>query len=451
MIGQLREPQRLGVADQLAQDAVPGRQPADRRVLFGADADGEELREPGAVTDHAQRAVLRVDDDHRRLDDAAQYLRQLQPLADRQHGFEEQMGRRAGTLLHGVEAFLQVCRQGVQPPPSHAVPFGAAVVGHTASTVARGEQGTGHISHGRRHGRSGTSEQPPRALPGPWASRARCRAGRPLPAAPACAHAGGRKAVSAMQLPLVVGVDGSAPALRALDWAVDEAALHGVPLRLVFASKWERYEGVAPAGSPERPAEEIFADNVVGAAAEHAHLRNADVPVSVQVLAEDTVTALLQEGRYASALILGSKGRGEFADLLLGSVSLAVSARARCPVVVVRGDKAALARSHGRILLGVGDPAKAAEAVRYAFREAEARGCALDAVRFWRCPAHEDHRPPDCSPTTPSATTTSRRRSCSTRRWTSSSRCTRRCICAGSPPRGRPTNCWCGAPPRRTC
>ncbi|WP_407554573.1 universal stress protein [Streptomyces sp. Pv4-95] len=193
-----------------------------------------------------------------------------------------------------------------------------------------------------------------------------------------------------MQLPLVVGVDGSAPALRALDWAVDEAALHGVPLRLVFASKWERYEGVAPAGSAERPAEEIFADNVVGAAAEHAHLRNADVPVSVQVLAEDTVTALLQEGRYASALILGSKGRGEFADLLLGSVSLAVSARARCPVVVVRGDKAALARSHGRILLGVGDPAKAAEAVHYAFREAEARGCALDAVRFWRCPAHED-------------------------------------------------------------
>lgn len=46
-----------------------------------------------------------------------------------------------------------------------------------------------------------------------------------------------------MELPLVVGVDGSEPSMRAVDWAADEAALRGVPLRLVYASLWERYEG----------------------------------------------------------------------------------------------------------------------------------------------------------------------------------------------------------------
>ncbi len=57
-----------------------------------------------------------------------------------------------------------------------------------------------------------------------------------------------------MELPVVVGVDGSEPSLRAVDWAVDEAALHGVPLRLVYASLRERYEGPALAQTPGKPA-----------------------------------------------------------------------------------------------------------------------------------------------------------------------------------------------------
>jgi len=48
-----------------------------------------------------------------------------------------------------------------------------------------------------------------------------------------------------MELPLVVGVDGSEPSLRAVDWAADEAVLRGVELRAVYASLWERYEGTA--------------------------------------------------------------------------------------------------------------------------------------------------------------------------------------------------------------
>jgi nucleotide-binding universal stress UspA family protein len=74
-------------------------------------------------------------------------------------------------------------------------------------------------------------------------------------------------------------------------------------------------------------------------------------------------------------------------------VSLAVAARAYCPVIVVRGDKAGLEGTHERIVLGAGEPATSGEAVRYAFREAEQRGGVLDVVRAWRRPAHEtaDH------------------------------------------------------------
>lgn len=190
-----------------------------------------------------------------------------------------------------------------------------------------------------------------------------------------------------MEHPLTVGTDGSDAAFRSLDWAVDEAARHTLPLRIVHASRWEHYEGTSSAPAPERPVEQVLAENIVAAAADHARHRRADVTVSAEVLADDAVTVLLNEALHASALVLGSRGHGEISGLLLGSVSLAVAARARCPVIVVRGDPAGLAGTHGRILLGVADPAGDMAAVRFAFREAEARGCTLEAVCAWHRPA----------------------------------------------------------------
>ena len=192
-----------------------------------------------------------------------------------------------------------------------------------------------------------------------------------------------------MDLPLVVGVDGSDSSLMAIDWAVDEAARHGLPLRLVHASLWERYEGPTPSSGPERPFEKALADEIVECATERAHRRNPAVQVSVDILPEEAVSALLREGNNASAVVTGCRGRGELTGLLLGSVSLAVAARAHCPVIVVRGDQTALAGTHDRILLGAGELDASSEAVRFAFREAEARKCILDVVRAWRCPAYE--------------------------------------------------------------
>ncbi|MGQ4425110.1 universal stress protein [Streptomyces violaceoruber] len=193
-----------------------------------------------------------------------------------------------------------------------------------------------------------------------------------------------------MALPLVVGVDGSDGSLLAIDWAVDEAQRQGLPLRLVYASLWERYEGALPAMGRERPSEQVMAENIVGTAAERVRRYDPGLTVDTDTVPAEAVSALLAEGRHATAVVTGSRGRGELKGALLGSVSLAVASRADCPVVVVRGEKSALSDSHERVLLGAGDPDTSGAAVRFAFREADVRGCELDVVRAWRCPAYEN-------------------------------------------------------------
>ncbi len=194
-----------------------------------------------------------------------------------------------------------------------------------------------------------------------------------------------------MELPLVVGVDGSEPSFRATDWAADEAARFGLPLRLVYAPMWERYDGAALASTLDRSAGQVLAENVVGTAAQRVASRTPDAKVVTDVIPQDTVAALLQEGRNATALVTGVRGRGEIAGLLLGSVSLAVAARAQCPVIVVRGDAAGVEGRHGRILLGLGDTGANSPAMHFAFREAANRNCTLDVVRGWRSPDHRSH------------------------------------------------------------
>src|SRR5690349_12567466 len=87
-----------------------------------------------------------------------------------------------------------------------------------------------------------------------------------------------------VDLPIVVGVDGSEPSLGAVEWAADEAALRGASLRLVYASLWERYEGASLAHDLARPSEEVMAENVVGTAERRARRRQPGVKVTTDVL-----------------------------------------------------------------------------------------------------------------------------------------------------------------------
>lgn len=196
-----------------------------------------------------------------------------------------------------------------------------------------------------------------------------------------------------MHLPLVVGVDGSEPSLRAVDWAADEAALRRVPLRIVYASLWERYEGTAVAGEVGTSSGHVAAEDILAAGALRARRHHADLPVTTAQVPEAPEHVLVREGRHASAVVVGSRGRSGLAGLLLGSVSLTVATRADCPVIVIRGnhDNRAVGGRRDRVVVGVA--AAPTEAVRFAYEEARRRGAPLEAVRAWRCPVHEavDH------------------------------------------------------------
>jgi nucleotide-binding universal stress UspA family protein len=189
-----------------------------------------------------------------------------------------------------------------------------------------------------------------------------------------------------MRNPLVVGVDGSDPSLRAIDWAVAEAARRDVDVRLVHASLWAQYEKVTPRFGSGRPTEHVFAEHILASAAERAARLDPGVRVSAEIVGREPVSALLNEADTAGAIVLGDRGHGDIGTMLLGSTGLTVAARATCPVVVVRGAPEALRGGHRRITVGVGDPGLNAAAVAFAFDEAQVREAALTAVRAWRQP-----------------------------------------------------------------
>ncbi|MBA9043878.1 universal stress protein [Streptomyces griseofuscus] len=190
-----------------------------------------------------------------------------------------------------------------------------------------------------------------------------------------------------MDLPVLVGVDGSEESLRAVDWAAEEAALRGAPLRLVYASLWERYEGSLIAQEVGKPAEEVMGQDIMDAAERRAHRHHPQLRLTTSVLADEPSFGLVNESSTARLVVVGCRGRNAVTELLLGSVSLSVAARAHCPVIVLRGGPER-PTAPGRVVLGVADKDAGPAAVRFAAEEAALRGVPLEAVRAWRRPAH---------------------------------------------------------------
>ncbi|MYW16534.1 universal stress protein, partial [Streptomyces sp. SID2955] len=139
-----------------------------------------------------------------------------------------------------------------------------------------------------------------------------------------------------MHLPIVVGVDGSEPSLRAVEWAADEAALRGASLRLVHASLWERYEGASMADDLGAPSEEVMAQDIAETAEWRARRRQPGVKVTTEILPEEPEYSLIRESRSALLMVLGCRGRSGVTEALLGSVSVTVAGHAHCPVIVLR-------------------------------------------------------------------------------------------------------------------
>ncbi|OBK80372.1 universal stress protein [Mycobacterium sp. 1164985.4] len=132
--------------------------------------------------------------------------------------------------------------------------------------------------------------------------------------------------------PVLVGVDGSPASEEATALAFDEASRRGVPLVALHAwsdasfpsigSDWERYEDAG---------HRILAERLAG-----WQERYPDVQVQRRIVSDDPATRLVEASKDAQLVVVGSRGRGGFSSLVLGSVAAKVAQAATSPVIVVR-------------------------------------------------------------------------------------------------------------------
>jgi nucleotide-binding universal stress UspA family protein len=183
---------------------------------------------------------------------------------------------------------------------------------------------------------------------------------------------------------ITVGTDGSRHSLRAVEWAADEAALRGSPLRIVHAvAPWLYDRNVDPRLLAVRDWLLAGGEECLGTAVEATRARAAGLDVCGEMVPGGASRALLDQAPNASLIVLGSHGVGTVAGLLLGSTALQVVAHTPVPAVVVRHYESVIRQE---IAVGVDGPPIGEPALAFAFEEASLRGARLRAVHVWSDP-----------------------------------------------------------------
>ena len=137
---------------------------------------------------------------------------------------------------------------------------------------------------------------------------------------------------------ILVGIDGSPSSIHALDWAAQQAELTGAKVQVLSTWEWPVYYGWAPQ-IPEGWNPGADAAQVAEEAIEPVRQDHPSVTFDVTVVEGHPAPALVEASQQAALLVVGSRGHGEFAGMLLGSVSEYCVTHAHCPVVVVRDGK----------------------------------------------------------------------------------------------------------------
>lgn len=189
---------------------------------------------------------------------------------------------------------------------------------------------------------------------------------------------------------VLVGVDGSPASLAAADWAANYARVHGFALHLVCAYSVPSFTAAALDGGYAALDDTAIAEGARAVLDEAvARVSVTGVGTTSAVATGDAAAVLVELSADAATVVVGTRGRGGFAERLLGTVSSALPAHAHCPTVVVphrervedRGeDELPTLPVVRRIVVGVdGSPAAELALVR-AIREAETWDAELTAV-----------------------------------------------------------------------
>ncbi len=181
---------------------------------------------------------------------------------------------------------------------------------------------------------------------------------------------------------VLAGVDGSPQSTAAAHWAAEEALRRGASLRLVHAWPWLT-DGVSSFAEPDDLPD--AAQRTLAEAAEAVRARHPELTVQTDAVLDAPIDGLVAAAADADLLVLGSRGRGGFTGLLLGSVSMSVAGRSGAPVVVVR-EAGEDADGAAEVVVGVDAHAPEEEVLAFAFREAALRGAPVRAVHGWELP-----------------------------------------------------------------
>ncbi|WP_224279976.1 universal stress protein [Streptomyces sp. LS1784] len=179
---------------------------------------------------------------------------------------------------------------------------------------------------------------------------------------------------------VVVGVDGSEPSTAAAEWAAQEAYRSGRPLRLLHAG-----DAGSPAPGEADRGDEPLPPSVL-ATRDHIASVLPGLELTCEHVPGSPADALVAAGGRNGLLVLGSRGLGGFAGLLVGSVSLRVVGHANCPVVVVRAG--ADGQGGGEdVVLGLDSDQACPDVIAFAFEQAAARGATLRVLESRKVPA----------------------------------------------------------------
>lgn len=136
---------------------------------------------------------------------------------------------------------------------------------------------------------------------------------------------------------IVVGTDGSPTSIAALEWAVHQAELTGAALEIIMTWEWPFSYGWSAVPENYMPADEC--ENLLAKVIEPIRQTHPNLSIQSTVVEGHPAPLLVEASRGADLLVLGSRGRGEFVGMLLGSVSEHCVSNAHCPVLVVRDGK----------------------------------------------------------------------------------------------------------------
>lgn len=185
---------------------------------------------------------------------------------------------------------------------------------------------------------------------------------------------------------IVVAVDGSEASSVAVKWAANAALKREQPLKLVSAYTMPQFmyaDGMVP---PQELYDELEneANEKIGNARKIVTDFSEEVEIAHEVRESSPIDMLLEFSETAEMIVMGSRGLGGLSGLVMGSVSAAVVSHADCPVVVVRKDNDVNeTNKYGPVVVGVDGSEVSRQALKVAFREADARGALLRAIHGW--------------------------------------------------------------------